>query len=214
MRCLAKRPFAAVDEGRSHAECLGTNAIESVVGDKQDARSIKADDFLSLGVGLPVRLEVTGLLHRDHMIKWKADMWTGCLQHVAIAIRQYREFEPRCAQALQAGYHVGKWLQPLDFGNKRRHFRLCVADAATIEHVADRPMADLPVWRMAAIEKRINHRVFEVRAPPPRDKARRIAGPSLSLEKRRRGFGQAALHIDDRAVLIERQCLDFAFQNL
>ena len=75
-------------------------------------------------------------------------------------------------------------------------------------------MADLPVRRVAAIAQRVDHRVLEVRAAPPGDEAVGVALPALPLQKRRDGLGQALLHVDDGAVLVERQRLDLASEDL
>ena len=37
-------------------------------------RAVLADDLLGLGVGLPVRFEIAGLLHRDDVVEGKADV--------------------------------------------------------------------------------------------------------------------------------------------
>src|SRR5262245_36779545 len=42
----------------------------------------------------------------------------------------------------------------------------------------------------------------------------RLAVPTLALEERRDGLGQPRLHIDDGAVLVERQRLDLASEHL
>src|SRR5262245_4258341 len=41
----------------------------------------------------------------------------------------------------------------------------------------------------------------------------RLAVPTLALEERRDGVGQPRLHIDDGAVLVERQRLDLASEH-
>ncbi len=75
-------------------------------------------------------------------------------------------------------------------------------------------MADLAVGRVAAIQQRVDHRVLEVRAPPPGDEAAGLAVPALLLQERRDGLGQPFLHVDDGAVLIESQRLDLALEDL
>jgi len=58
---------------------------------------------------------------------------------------------------------------------------------------------------MPAIAQRVDHRVLEMRAAPPGDEAMRLAVPAIALEERRDRLGQSLLHIDDGAVLVERQ---------
>ena len=86
MRGLAEGPLAPVDERCAHTVGLGANTIEGVVGDEQDVGLVLAEDFLGFGVGFPMRLKITGLLHRYHMIKREADMRLRCFEHVAIAV--------------------------------------------------------------------------------------------------------------------------------
>src|SRR5262249_50197369 len=68
--------------------------------------------------------------------------------------------------------------------------------------------------RMPAIAERVDHRVLKMSAAPPGDEAMRLAVPTLALEERRHSLGQPLLHIDNGAVLIERQRLDLASENL
>src|SRR5215510_1355811 len=91
MRGLAERPLAPVDERRPHAIGFCPDAVEGVIGDEQNAGEVLPDDLGGLGVGLPMRLEITGLLDRDNVIERKADVRPGGLEHVAIAVRQNRE---------------------------------------------------------------------------------------------------------------------------
>src|SRR5712672_259961 len=53
-----------------------------------------------------------------------------------------------------------------------------------------------------------------MRAAPPGDEAIGLALPTFAFEKRRDRLGESLLHVDDRAVLIERQCLDVASERL
>src|SRR5262249_44646583 len=79
MWCLAKGPFAAVDERGPHAVRLRANAIEGMIGNKQDTGAILTNDLLSFCISLPVRLEIAGLLHRNDVIERKADVRPGGL---------------------------------------------------------------------------------------------------------------------------------------
>jgi hypothetical protein len=65
-----------------------------------------------------------------------------------------------------------------------------------------------------AIAQRVDHRALEVGAAPPGDEAVRLAVPALAFEKGRDRLGEPLLHIDDGAVLIEGQRLDFASEDL
>jgi hypothetical protein len=51
MRGLAERPLAPVDERRAHAIRLCPDAVESVIGDEENAGGILPDDLGGLGVG-------------------------------------------------------------------------------------------------------------------------------------------------------------------
>ena len=75
-------------------------------------------------------------------------------------------------------------------------------------------MADLPIRRVAAIAQRVDHRAFVVRAPPPGDEAVGAAVPAFAAQERFGQFGQAVLHVDDGAVLVEHQSADFAAEDL
>src|SRR5262249_24368606 len=86
MWCLAKWPLAAVDEGGPHAIRLCANAIEGMIGDKQDAGAIMTNDLLRIGISLPVRLEIARFLHRNDVIERKANVRSGGLEHVSVAI--------------------------------------------------------------------------------------------------------------------------------
>ena len=177
-------------------------------------RAVLADDLLGLGVGLPVRLEVAGLLHRDHVVERKADVRPGRLQHVAVAVGQDRELVAGAAQLLERRDHIGKRLQRLDLADEPAHLVLGVGDAAAIHDVGHGAVADLAVGRVAAVAQRVDHRVLEVRAPPPGDEAVGLALPALLLQEGRHGLGQALLHVDDGAVLVEHQRLDLALQDV
>src|SRR5256714_3455801 len=155
-----------------------------MIGDEQDMRRLLADDLGSLGVSLPMRLEISGLLDRDDMIEAKADVRSGGLEHVAIPIREDRELV-RLAKLFQGRDHVGERFEFLDLAHQPARLLWRVADAAAIHHVRDCALSDLPIGRMPAITQRIDHRVLEMRAPPPGDEAIRLALPTLALEERR-----------------------------
>src|SRR5262245_51815962 len=73
---LPEWTFAAVNEGRPHAVGLCTGAIERMIGNEQTTRAFLANQFLGFRIGLPVRLEIAGFLHRNDVIEAKANMWT------------------------------------------------------------------------------------------------------------------------------------------
>src|SRR5262245_41403905 len=83
---LAKRPLAAVDEGGPHAKGLCANAIEGMIGNKQNAGAVMTHDLFRFRIGLPVRLEIPGFLHRNDVIERKANVRSGGLEHVSVAI--------------------------------------------------------------------------------------------------------------------------------
>jgi hypothetical protein len=114
----------------------------------------------------------------------------------------------------ECGDDIGKRLELLDLAHEGAHLVRRVADAAAIHHVSDRALSNLPIGRMPAIAQRVDHRVLEVRAAPPGDETMRLAVPTLALEERRDGVGEPLLHIDDGAVLVERQRLDLASEHL
>src|SRR5215475_10197382 len=86
MWCLAKRPLTAVDERGPHAVRLCANAIEGMIGNKQNAGAIMANDLFRFRVSLPVRLEIPGLLHRNDVIERKSNVRPGGFEHVSVAI--------------------------------------------------------------------------------------------------------------------------------
>ncbi len=54
------------------AKGLGADAVEGMVGDKQNTGPVLAQDLLGLGIGLPMGLEVARLLDRDGVIEGEA----------------------------------------------------------------------------------------------------------------------------------------------
>src|SRR4051794_16227664 len=67
---------------------------------------------------------------------------------------------------------------------------------------------DLAIGRVLTKQKGVDHRVLKMRAPPPRHKRIGVALPALRLQKWGCDCGQSALHVDDRAVLIEHAGFD------
>src|SRR5262245_65900951 len=114
MRCLAEWTFAAVNKRGAHAVGFCTYAVECVIGNKQDAGAVATNDLLGFRIGFPMRLEITGLLHRNDMIELKADVWSGGLQHVSVAVRQNYQLISRRTELLERGNHFGNWLKFLD----------------------------------------------------------------------------------------------------
>jgi hypothetical protein len=53
-----------------------------------------------------------------------------------------------------------------------------------------------------------------MRAAPPGNEIVRFSIPALLLQERRHGLSKACLHIDNGAVLVERQHFNFALQNV
>ena len=74
--------------------------------------------------------------------------------------------------------------------------------------MGDRAMADLAIGRVLAMQERIDHRILEMGAPPPGHEGIGIAAPALRLQERRCDRDQPALHVDDRAVLVEHAGFD------
>src|SRR5262249_48709569 len=62
MWCLTKWPLAAVDERGPHAIRLCANAVEGMIGNKQNVGAVMANDLFRFRVGLPVRFEIAGFL--------------------------------------------------------------------------------------------------------------------------------------------------------
>ena len=145
VRGLAERALAAVDEGRRHAMGLGADAVEGVVGNEQASRAFDADDLLGLGVGLPVRLEMTRFLDRDDVVEFETDMGFRRLQHVAVAVGQDRQPIPCPAQPFKRGDHIGKRLQPLDLGDQAGRLIRRMVEATPVHDVRHRAPADLAV---------------------------------------------------------------------
>src|ERR1700753_3915986 len=67
---------------------------------------------------------------------------------------------------------------------------------------------------MGAPEQGVDHRVLEVVPPPPGDEGVGVAAPSLGPQERRGDVAQTALHIHDRAVMVEHAELDARFQRV
>src|SRR5262249_12743002 len=150
---------------------------------------------------------------RNDVIETKTDVRAGCLKHIGIAIPENGEFVSLRPKLCERRHHIGERLELLDLAHERAHLVRRVADAAAIHHVSDRALSDLPIGRMPAIAQRVDHRILEVRAAPPGDEAIRLAIPALALEKGGDRFGEPLLHVDDGAVLIERERLDVASEK-
>ena len=212
MRRVAEGTPAPVDERGAHAVGLRADAVERVVGDEEHARAVDPEPLAGLRVGRVVRLEVAGLVDRDHRVEVEPDVRPGRLEHVAVAVRENREaITP--VQPFERRQHVGERLQPLDAGDEPAHLVVGMVDAGAAHDVRHRAVSDLAVGRVAAVAQRVDHRVFEVRPPPPGDEAVRVAAPALAGQERRHHLGQTALHVDDGAVLVEHQGRDLAAQE-
>src|SRR5262249_10561936 len=90
----------------------------------------------------------------------------------------------------------------------------CVGDSGAIHHMGDGAMADLAIGRVLAMQERIDHRILEMGAAPPGDERVGIAAPALRVQEWRRDRHQSALHVDDRAILIEHADLDAVLDAL
>src|SRR5438876_7855496 len=91
MRCLAERPPAPVDKHGLHAVGFRSDAVEGVIGDEQDAGAILANNLRSLGIRLPMRLEIAGFLYGNDVVEAKPDVRRSGLEHVAVAVGKDRE---------------------------------------------------------------------------------------------------------------------------
>ncbi len=182
MRGLAERALAPVDEGGAHAVGLGADAVEGVVGDEQDAGAVQADDLRGLGVGLPVRLEVAGLLRprsRDRRESRCAGRRPSSMSRIAVG--EDGELVAGAAQLFERRRpHRGTASASRSRATSQRTSSWRVGDAAAVHDVGDRAMADLAIGRVPAVAQRVDHRVLEVRAPPPGDEAVRASRPSPS----------------------------------
>src|SRR3954470_273812 len=69
MRGFAEWPAAAVDKSRLHAGGFRADAVEGVIGDKQDLLGFQAEKFGGFGVSRHVRLERIRHGHRDDSIE-------------------------------------------------------------------------------------------------------------------------------------------------
>src|SRR5262245_57111363 len=170
IRSLSEWPLPPVNECRPHATGFRPDTVEGVVGNKQGARAIFAEDLLGLRVRLPVRLAIASFLHRNDMIEREADVWPGTLQIVAPPVRPNRQSESFGPEMLECSNDIRKRLQLLDFTDEPANLVLRIGDAAAVHNVRDGAMADLSVRRMPAIAKGVDHRVLEVCASPPGDK--------------------------------------------
>ena len=75
-------------------------------------------------------------------------------------------------------------------------------------------VSDLAVRRVLPVQERIDHRVLEVRAPPPGDERIRPPVPAFLLQVGRNHLGQALLHVHDRSVLVEHADLDLRLERV
>src|SRR6516164_7627491 len=151
MRRLAEWSLAAVDECGPHAIRFRANAVEGMIGNKQDAGTVIANDLLGFRIGFPVRLEIAGLLHRNDVIEWKAYVRPSGFQHVAVAVRQDCQLVSLGPEFLESSDDIRKGLEFFDLANEPTYLLRCVRNSAAIHDVRDRAMSDLPVRRMPAI---------------------------------------------------------------
>jgi hypothetical protein len=150
---------------------------------------------------------------RYHGIEGDAVVLLRLLQHVRVTVRQHHQPVARL-QPRQRLRYFGERLEPFDAGDKPAHFRVRVCNARAREHAVGGEMADLPIRRVLPVQQRVDHRVLEVRAPPPGDEIICIALPALALEEAGHGFAESTLHVDDCAVLVEHADLDGALEHL
>src|SRR5262249_3826487 len=76
-------------------------------------------------------------------------------------------------------------------------------NAGALQRVGERYAANLTVGQMRAVQQRVDHRVLEVRPPPPGHQARWLTLPALSLTIRPYSPDEPRLHVDDGAVEVE-----------
>src|SRR5262245_2896258 len=76
---VAEGALSAVDEAGCHTKRFSANAIERMVGDKQDLMWCQAYDLGGRAVRRHMRLERTSDSDRDHALERKADVWLGRL---------------------------------------------------------------------------------------------------------------------------------------
>ena len=150
---------------------------------KSTLGTVDAEPLAGHGVRGMVGLEVPGLLDRDAVVEFKPDMRFGRFEHVRVAVGQDGQAVAP-AKHLQCVQHVGKGLQPLDLRHEPAHLLVRVVDAGPAHDVRDRAVSDVPVRGVTAIAQRIDHRVLEVRAPPPGDETVRVSGPALAGKER------------------------------
>ena len=75
--------------------------------------------------------------------------------------------------------------------------------ASSLKGVVQRSMPNLTVGCVGLMQKRIDHGVFKMRAPPPSDQGVRRSLVPFVCQKRFNGFDQTALYVNHRAVLIK-----------
>jgi len=93
--------------------------------------------------------------------------------------------------------------RPLDGGDEAADLLRRVRDAGAVHDLRDGHLADRAVRRVLAVQQGVDHRVLEVRPPPPGDEGVRVALPAFGREEGGRDLAEAALHVHDRAVLVE-----------
>ena len=182
-----------------------------MIGNEQHFVELHAGDFGGLGVGRVMRFKGASRRHRNNVIKANAVMGARRFEHVGVAVRQNRQFIAP-AQHFHRRRHIGKRFEFFDLCDQPAHFFFGVRNAGAFERVGHGNLANAAIGNMFTLQQGIDHRVFKMRAPPPRDEGIGTTRPAFFLQKRRGHFDQARLHVDYRAVLVEHQQFDVAFQ--
>lgn len=184
-----------------------------MIGHEQHLIGLHAHDLGRLGVGRDMRLERIGLSHRDHAIERDLVVLLRGLEHIGIAVRQHDELV-FALQPRERLRHFRKRHQLLDLADEIAHVVHRVVDLRAVHHMGNCAVSDLAIGRVLAMQQRIDHRILEMGPTPPCDEGIRIALPALLCKERCGDFNQAALHVDDGAVLIEHADLHVALDRL
>ena len=87
---------------------------------KRTLEGVGAEVLAGRRIGRAVRLEVAGLLDRDHRVEGEPDVRFRGLEHVAVAVREDRE-AVASAQPFERLDHVGEGFQAFDAADEPAH---------------------------------------------------------------------------------------------
>src|SRR5262249_57736408 len=118
-----------------------------------------ADILYLRRISLPWRLEDASPLHRDDVIEAKADVRSGRLEHVGVAVRENRQLVSLRAKPFERRHHIGEGLEPFDLAHEPTHLIRRVGNRAAIHHVSNPALSNVSIGRVPAITQPLPHRL-------------------------------------------------------